>query len=74
MTLWALQEAGLSKPDDKGVQFLLRTQSDDGSWHVASRATKFQQYFESGFPYEHDQWISTMGTGWAAAALALSLN
>ena len=74
MTLWALQEAGLSKPDDKGVQFLLQTQSDDGSWHVASRATKFQQYFESGFPYEHDQWISTMGTGWAAAALALPLN
>jgi ankyrin repeat protein len=73
MTLWALNEAGVARPDSKAVQFLLRTQSEDGSWHVVSRATKFQQYFQSGFPYEHDQWISTMATGWAANALALSL-
>ncbi len=51
MTLWALNEAGVMRPDAKGVKFLLGTQSADGSWHVASRATKFQQYFESGFPY-----------------------
>jgi ankyrin repeat protein len=74
MTLWALNEAGVTRPDIKGIKFLLGTQSDDGSWHVASRATKFQQYFESGFPYGHDQWISTMATGWAANALALSID
>jgi ankyrin repeat protein len=74
MTLWALNEAGIMRPDAKGVKFLLGTQSGDGSWHVASRATKFQQYFESGFPYGHDQWISTMATGWAANAVALSLE
>jgi ankyrin repeat protein len=74
MTVWALNEAGVMRPDVKAVKFLLGTQSADGSWHVASRATKFQQYFESGFPYEHDQWISTMATGWAANALALSLD
>ena len=74
MTLWALNEAAVMKPDAKGVKFLLGTQSADGSWHVASRATKFQEYFESGFPYGHDQWISTMATGWAADALALSLE
>jgi ankyrin repeat protein len=74
MTLWALNEAGVMRPDAKGVKFLLGTQSADGSWHVASRATKFQQYFESGFPYDHDQWISTMATGWAANALALSIE
>lgn len=74
MTLWVLHEAGVAPPDAKGVKFLLGTQSADGSWHVASRATKFQQYFQSGFPYEHDQWISTMATGWAANALALSLD
>ena len=74
MTLWALNEAGVMRPDAKGVKFLLGTQSADGSWHVASRATKFQQYFESGFPYGHDQWISTMATGWAANALALSID
>jgi len=78
MTVWALNEAGVMRPESigaaKAVKFLLGTQSPDGSWHVASRATKFQQYFESGFPYEHDQWISTMATGWAANALALSLG
>jgi ankyrin repeat protein len=74
MTVWALNEAGVMRPDAKAVKFLLGTQSPDGSWHVTSRATKFQQYFESGFPYRHDQWISTMATGWAANALALSLG
>ena len=50
------------------------TQAADGSWHVASRAVKSQPYFESGFPYGHDQWISSMGTGWASNALALALK
>ncbi len=74
MTLWALSEAGVMQPDEKSVKYLLGTQSTDGAWHVASRATKFQEYFESGFPYGHDQWISTMATGWAANALALSIK
>jgi ankyrin repeat protein len=74
MTVWALNEARVAHPDPKAIQFLLGTQAPDGSWRVVSRATKFQQYFQSGFPYEHDQWISTMGTGWAANALALSLH
>jgi ankyrin repeat protein len=74
MTIWALNEAGVMRPDARAVKFLLGTQSSDGSWHVASRATKFQQYFESGFPYAQDQWISTMATGWATSALALSLQ
>jgi hypothetical protein len=58
----------------KGVTFLLSTQHADGSWYVRSRAPKFQPFFESGFPYGHDQWISTMATGWAAAALTLALE
>jgi ankyrin repeat protein len=78
MTLWALVTAGVLQPGDdvyrKGVRFLLATQASDGSWHVSSRATKFQIYFESGFAYGHDQWISTMGTGWAAAALAMAID
>jgi hypothetical protein len=77
MTLWALANAGVVQPSHevyrKGVSFLLATQAADGSWHVRSRTTKFQIYFESGFPYGHDQWISTMGTGWASAALSLSI-
>jgi hypothetical protein len=58
----------------KGVKFLLSTQATDGSWHVVSRAAKLQPYFQSGFPYDGDQWISAMGTGWAANALGLALK
>jgi squalene cyclase len=78
MTLWTLANAGVVQPNQdvyrKGVEFLLKSQAPDGSWFVSSRATKFQIYFESGFPYGHDQWISTMGTGWASAALALAIE
>jgi len=78
MTLSALAEAGIVRPETsnayrKGVQFLLATQAADGSWHVTSRAAKIQPYFESGFPYGQDQWISSMATGWAANSLALAL-
>jgi hypothetical protein len=31
---------------------------------------KIQPYFESGFPYGHDQWISHAGTAWATIGLA----
>ena len=55
-----------------GVQFLLKTQHEDGSWHVRSRSMPFQPYFQSGFPYDQDQWISMAGTAWATAALAVA--
>jgi squalene cyclase len=58
----------------KAVKYLLNTQRADGSWYVRSRSPKFQPYFESGFPYGHDQWISSMATGWATAALAHALE
>jgi ankyrin repeat protein len=76
-TLFALAKTGTLSTNNpafqKGMTFLLSTQHADGSWYVRSRAVKFQPYFESGFPYEHDQWISAMGTGWATAALAMAL-
>ena len=53
----------------RGVDYLMRTQKADGSWHVRSRAFGFQPYFESGFPHGHDQWISMAATAWAAMAL-----
>lgn len=56
----------------KGVAYLLRTQYPDGSWHVSSRALKFQPYFQSGFPFDHDQWISITATSWAAQALMMN--
>jgi hypothetical protein len=57
----------------RGRDYLLSTQHADGSWYVRSRSPKFQPYFDGGFPYEHDQWISSMATGWATAALAGTL-
>ena len=56
----------------KGVKYLMRTQATDGTWHVQSRSIWVQPYFESGFPYGHDQWISAAGTGWAAMALTMA--
>ena len=75
--LYALNKAAALATSDpvcrRGIEFLRRTQLEDGSWYVQSRAVKFQPYFESGFPHGHDQWISAAGTAWAAAALAVNL-
>src|SRR5205085_2798093 len=75
-TLHALFEAGVPTRDpayQRGVQFLLKTQFPDGSWHVRSRTAKFQPYFQSGFPHDHDQWVSAAGTAWASMALSHAL-
>jgi len=72
-TLYTLHELGVSVKDPAyrhGVQYLLQTQAADGSWFVKSRAAKFQPYFETSFPYGHDQWISSAATGWATIALS----
>ena len=74
LVLHTLFSNGLLKPGDpayrKGAAFLLRTQFPDGSWYVRSRAPKFQPYFQSGFPFQDDQWISSAATAWATMALA----
>lgn len=74
--LFALHESGALSVTDgayqRGVQFLLKTQLEDGSWYVQTRSIPFQPYFESGFPHGPDQWISTAATNWASMALALS--
>ncbi len=57
----------------RGVQYLLNTQHTDGSWFVASHSARIQAYFDGGFPYGHDQWISNWGTSWAALALTAGL-
>jgi mono/diheme cytochrome c family protein len=74
--LYALHEIGVPASDGvwrRGIGFLLRTQLEDGSWHVKTRAAGFQPYFQSGFPHEHDQWISAAGTAWATMALASAI-
>jgi ankyrin repeat protein len=77
LALYALKESGSTPPAssvDRGRSFLLASQRGDGSWYVRSRSPKFQPYFQGGFPYDHDQWISSMATGWATAALALTIG
>jgi hypothetical protein len=71
--LYIMHELGIPPSDAgyrRGIAYLLKTQLPDGSWHVASRAPKFQPYFQSGFPHDHDQWISSSATAWATMALA----
>ena len=73
--LVALQTAGLAASDgayQRGVQYLLNTQLEDGSWYIKTRAAGFQPYFDNGFPHGVDQFISAAGTSWAAMALALA--
>jgi ankyrin repeat protein len=74
-SLYALQTAGLPASDAayrRGVQYLLSTQQEDGSWYVKTRALSFQPYFDAGFPHGFDQWVSAAGTSWATMALALA--
>lgn len=76
--LFALSAAGKMRPSDpvyqKGIDYLLRTQAADGTWRVATRSIWLQPYFESGFPYGRDQFISTAGTAWASMALAAAVQ
>ena len=71
--LVALREAGALPATDRsykrGIEFLLKTQLEDGSWYVKSRAIPLQPYFESGFPTDLISG-SDAGTNWAARALA----
>ena len=73
-SLYVLAKAGGVAPADpayqRGVNYLLATQNANGSWRVTSRAPKFQAFFNSGFPYGGDQWISAWATSWATMALA----
>ena len=59
---------------ERGLIFLLKTQFDDGSWYVRSRAWPFQPHFDSGFPHGRDQWISAAATAWATMALTLAVE
>ncbi len=75
--LYALHESGMRPVDavyQRGVAFLLRTQFEDGSWWVRSRAWPFQPHFNGQFPHGKDQWISQGATAWAAMALLFALE
>jgi hypothetical protein len=77
-TLYALYVTGGLSPDDpvfaRGIDYLLLTQFEDGSWWVKSRAWPFQPHFDSGFPHGKDQWISIAATAWATMALLTTIE
>ena len=80
--LVALHDAGGVPASDanwqRGIDYLLKTQAADGSWHVATRlyppAPLSPPYYESGLPYGHDQFLSAQGGAWAVMALAIALG
>ncbi len=76
--LYALMESGRAAAKDvtvrRGVEFLLKTQLPDGTWHVRRRAHPFQPPMSSGFPHGADGWISSAASSWAAMALTLTLD
>lgn len=71
--LYALRVGGGMSVDDpayqRGVQFLLMTQDDDGTWFVSKRALPVNNYFDAGFPHGQSQYSSFNGTCWATLAL-----
>ncbi len=75
--LTALQEIGHLPADHTaivaGCRYLLDSQQEDGTWHVATHAKPIQTYYESGFPHGADQFISIAATAWATLALAETL-
>ncbi len=80
--LVAIEDAGGISISDarwqRGIDYLLKTQAADGSWHVVSRlhppASVSPPYFESGYPYGHDQFLSALAADWAVMALARALG
>ena len=77
MALYALSEAGVPSTQptyQAGLKYLLTNQAADGTWHVKSRSLEFQPYFESGYPYGRDQWISAAASSYAILAIAAAIE
>ncbi len=77
LALYAMYVGGVRVSDpayQAGLQYLLSTQAADGTWHVKTRAIPLQPYFESGLPYEHDQWISAAGAAYATLAISAAVE
>jgi N-acyl-D-amino-acid deacylase len=56
------------------VDYLLRTQCDDGSWLVETRSKPIQVFFDNGDPGGNSQFISFAATGWAVLALLETID
>jgi ankyrin repeat protein len=76
ISLYALHVAGIPATDGgylKGVRFLQQNQYQDGSWLVKTRSYPTQVYFESGYPFGNNQFISAGAASWSALAIAYTL-
>lgn len=56
----------------KGIDFLLRTQDDDGSWYVHKRAAPLNFFTDVEFPHGESQYASFDGACWATMALIMT--
>ncbi len=77
ISLYALHIAGVPATNAaylQGVQFLQRSQYQDGSWLVKTRSYPTQPYFESGYPFGNNQFISAGAASWSALAIAFTLS
>jgi ankyrin repeat protein len=79
--LFALSEARIPQTDPAwktGLKFLISTQATDGTWRVRTRmlspADVSPKYFQTGFPYSKDEFLSYAGSCWAVMALTRALN
>jgi len=76
ISLYALYTAGILPTDGaylKGVRFLQQNQYQDGSWLVKTRSYPTQPYFETGYPFGNNQFISAGAASWSALAIAYTL-
>ncbi len=76
ISLYALHLAGVPVTGDaylNGVRYLMRNQYQDGSWLVRTRSYPTQPYFESGYPFGNNQFLSAGAASWSALAIAYTL-
>jgi hypothetical protein len=76
ISLYALHVAGVPAADNgysMGVRYLMQNQYQDGSWLVRTRSYPTQPYFESGYPFGNNQFLSAGAASWSAMAIAYTL-
>ncbi len=58
----------------RAVDFLRRTQDEDGTWYVAKATEAYNNHFDAAFPHGYSQYASFAGTCWAVLGLLESVE